>query len=145
MMTTWGAIPTLDRVFDEAFRSALRTRGDRSTFPVAADISEKKEEYTFQLDVPGVKIDDVEITLENRVLAIKGVRRLERGQNEKVTWGRPHGRFAVSYVLPVGIEGENPTADLADGVLTVRVPKQPKVQPRRIPIGSGADPKHLGG
>jgi HSP20 family protein len=145
MTTTWGAIPTLDRIFDEAFRSALRRRGDRATFPVAADISEKNEEYTFQLDVPGVKIDDLEITLENRVLAVRGVRRLERGQNEKVTCDWPHGPFAVSYALPVGIEGEKLTADLADGVLTVRVPKQPKVQPRKIPIGSGVDPKHLGG
>ncbi len=145
MMTTWRAIPSLDRVFDEAFRSALRSGADAAAFPVAADISEKSEEYTFQLDVPGVKLEDLEITLENRVLAIRGVRRLERGENEKVTCGRPHGPFAVSYALPEGIEGDNLTADLADGVLTVRVPKQPKAQPRRIPIGSGADRKHLGG
>jgi HSP20 family protein len=91
-----------------------------------------------------VKLDDLEITLENRVLAVRGVRRLERDENEKVTGGRPHGPFAVSCALPEGIEGDNLTADLADGVLTVRVPKQPKVQPRRIPIGSGADRKHLG-
>jgi HSP20 family protein len=142
MMTTWGAIPTLDRVFDEALRSALRSGGDRPSFPVAADISEKNEEYTFQLDVPGVKLDDLEITLEGRVLAIRGMRRLERGQ---VSCGRPHGPFAVSYALPGTIEGENLTADLADGVLTIRVPKQPKVQPRKIPIGSGAHREQLGG
>ena len=144
MMTAWTAIPNLDRVFDDALRAAFRNGGSRAAFPVAADIRERNDEYSFQLDVPGVKLDDLEITLENRVLAIRGVRRFERGENEKVTFGRPHGPFAVSYALPEGIEGDNLTADLADGVLTVRVPKQPKVQPRRIPIGSRTEGKHLG-
>jgi HSP20 family molecular chaperone IbpA len=139
MMTTWSAVPTLDRIFDETLRSPFRSRSARATFPVAGDISEKNGEYTFQLDVPGVKREDIEITLDNHVLAIHGVRRFEPGKNEKVTLGRPYGSFAVSYALPEGIEGASLTAELADGVLTVRVPKQPSAQPRRIPIGGGAD------
>ena len=144
MMTTWSAIPTLDRVFDAALRSPFRSGSAKATFPVAADIREKNDEYTFQLDVPGVKREDLEITLDNHVLAIQGVRRYERGENEKVTLGRPYGSFAVSYALPDGIEGASLTAELADGVLTVRVPKQPNAQPRRIPVGSGADRNRLG-
>jgi HSP20 family molecular chaperone IbpA len=49
----------------------------------------------------------------------------------------------VSYELPEGIDGENLTAGLADGVLTVRVPKQPKVQARKIAIGSRTDGEHV--
>jgi HSP20 family protein len=135
MTTTWGAFPVLDRVFDEAVRSSVRG-GDRSAFPIAADLREKSDDYTFQLDVPGVKVEDLEITLTNRVLTIRGERRFEAGHDEKVTRGRPYGQFVVSYALPDSIEGDGLTADLAEGVLSVRVPKQPKAQPRKIPIGS---------
>ncbi len=145
MMTTmWNVVPALDRAFDEAVRSAFRGGPTTAAFPVAADIREKNDAYTVDLDVPGVKQGDLEITVTNRVLTIKGARRFEAGENEKVTWGRPYGEFAVSYGLPDGIEGDALTADLADGVLTIRVPKLPKAQPRKIPIGSGAEPKHLG-
>ena len=51
----------------------------------------------------------------------------------------------MSYALPDGIEGENLTADLTDGVLTIRVPKHPKAQPRKIPIGSRSDRKQIVG
>src|SRR5271154_3843168 len=137
MLTTWSAIPVLERVFDEALRSLPRG-SEGTTFRVAADVVEKDNEYTFQLDVPGVKIEDIEITLEGRLLAIGGARRTEAEERDRVTYGRPSGRFAVSYELPEGIDGENLTAGLADGVLTVRVPKQPKIRPRKISIGGRA-------
>ena len=139
MMTTRSAVPTLDRVFDEVVRSAFRGGADTEPFTVGADIRESESEYTFQFDVPGVKVEELEITLTNRVLAVRGARRFEAGENEKVSRGRPHGPFAVSYSLPDSIDGESLTADLADGVLTIRVPKHPKAQPRKIPIGRDAD------
>ena len=139
MMTTRSAVPTLDRVFDEVVRAAFRGESDAEPFTVAADIRENDRGYTFQFDVPGVKADDLEITLTNRVLSVRGARRFESDENEKVARGRPHGPFAASYSLPDGIEGERLTADLADGVLTIHVPKHPKAQPRKIPIGRDAD------
>jgi HSP20 family protein len=139
MMTTRSAVPTLDRVFDELVRSAFRGGANTEPFAVGADVRENDSEYTFKFDVPGVKVDDLEITLTNRALAVRGARRFEAGENEKVSRGRPHGPFAVSYSLPDSIDGEKLTADLADGVLTIRVPKHPKAQPRKIPIGRDAD------
>ena len=132
------------RVFDEAVRSAFRAPPNEASFPVAADIREASDGYTFELDVPGVKQDDLEITLTERVLSIRGTRSFRRGEGEKTTCGRPFGTFAVSYGLPEGIEGDALSASLADGVLTIRVPKQPKVQPRTIPITSAGEPKGLG-
>jgi HSP20 family protein len=143
MMTTWTAIPTLDRVFDEVLRSALRGGASVTTFPVTVDLLENNDAYTFQIDVPGVKIEDIEVTLEKRVLAVRGERRFVGEENEKVTRGRPHGRFAISYALPDGVDGENLTADLADGVLTIRVPKPLKAQSRRIQVASGAERSQL--
>jgi HSP20 family protein len=139
MMTTRNAVPSLDRVFDEVVRAAFKGESDAVPFTMAVDIRENERGYTFQFDVPGVKADDLEITLANGVLAVRGVRHFASGENEKVARGRPHGPFAASYSLPDGIEGESLTADLADGVLTIQVPKQPKAQPRRIPIGRESD------
>ena len=139
MMTTRNFVPTLDRVFDEVVRAAFRGESDAVPFTMAADIRESDCGYTFQLDVPGVKADDLEITLTNRVLAVRGARHFASGENEKVARGRPHGPFAASYSLPDSVEGERLTADLADGVLTIQVPKHPKAQPRKIPIGRDTD------
>jgi HSP20 family protein len=138
MMATWSGVPTLDRVFDEAVRSASRSRGPVATFAAAVDVREKADEYVFQVDVPGVKVADLEVTLENRVLAIRGARHREAGESETVTAGRSHGQFALSYALPDCIDGEHLTADLADGVLTIRVPKHPKAMPRKIAISGAA-------
>jgi HSP20 family protein len=138
MMTIWGAIPSLDRVLDEATRAAPRSgRAVAPAFPIAADLRETPDAYVVQADLPGVKLEDLELTLERHVLVLRGQRRFEQGPHERVTCGRPHGPFAASYALPEGIDGERLTADLADGVLTIRVPKQPQVQARKIPIASG--------
>ncbi len=58
MTTTWGAVPVLDRLLAEASRSSVRG-GDRSAFPIAADVRERSDDYAFQLDVPGVKVEDL--------------------------------------------------------------------------------------
>jgi HSP20 family protein len=142
MMTKWSAIPVLGRVFEEGLRSSP-WGFEGATSAVPADIFETDSEYTFQLDVPGVKIEDLQITLTDRVLAVRGVRHFEAEKSDKGTRGRPSRPFAVSYELPEGIDGENLTAGLSDGVLTVRVPKQPKMQPRKIAIGSRTDGEHV--
>jgi HSP20 family protein len=138
MMTTWSAIPVLGRVFEEGLRSTP-WGSECATSSIPADIFEKDNEFTFQLDVPGVKSEDLQITLTDRVLAVRGVRHFEAQESDTRTRGRPSRPFAVSYELPEGIDGENLTAGLADGVLTVRVPKQPRMQPRKIAIGSRMD------
>jgi HSP20 family protein len=141
--TTWEAFPSLDRVFDEAIRSTRRGRAEGPSFPIAADVREKSDEYTLELDVPGVKLEDLEITLMNRELTIRGARRFEAGRDEKVTRGRPYGPFAVTFTLPQSVEGDALTAGLAEGVLSIHVPKQPKAKPRKVPIESGVERKSL--
>jgi HSP20 family protein len=92
----------------------------------------------FHCDVPGVKQEDLEVTLENHVLTIKGTRRFDGKESEQVMLGRGYGAFSRSFTLPDALDDDHLTANLADGVLTVRIPKEPKAQPRKIAIGSGA-------
>ena len=93
-----------------------------------------ENEIVFTADVPGLKQADLDITLHNGVLTLKGERKYEGNDKDKVLLGRSYGAFTKSYTLPDTVDAEKLSAELADGVLTVRVPQQPKQQPRRIAI-----------
>jgi HSP20 family protein len=140
MLSLWHT-PGFDRVFDDVMKSALSGFGTTARFSPAVDIRSKDQEIEFNIDVPGVKQEDLDVTLENRVLSIKGARRFEAGENEKMSVGRAYGSFSLRYQLPEEADGEHVAAHLADGVLTLRIAKQRKAQPRKIAIS--AAPKQL--
>ena len=138
MLTTWDAVSTLDRMFDDVMGSAFGTATNSRTFEPAIDVHASDREVVFICDVPGVKQEDLEVTLENHVLTIKGARKFDGKENAQVMLGRAYGAFTRAFTLPDALDDDHLTANLADGVLTVRIPKQPKAQPRKIQIGSGA-------
>ncbi|HEY8075558.1 MAG TPA: Hsp20/alpha crystallin family protein [Labilithrix sp.] len=124
--------------------SAFGTATNSRTFDPAIDVRASETEVVFLCDVPGVKQDDLEITLENHVLTIKGTRKFDSRQNEQVMLGRAYGAFSRAFTLPDALDEDNLAANLADGVLTIRIPKHPKAKPRKIAIGGGPDAKQLG-
>jgi HSP20 family protein len=142
MLNAWSAVSTLDRMFDDVMGSAFGTATNSLTFTPAIDVHASDTEVALVCDVPGVKQEDLEITLANRVLTIKGTRRYEN-QTERVVLGRPYGSFSRAYTLPEALDEEKLMAELADGVLTIRIPKLPKAQPRKIEIAAGSPPKQL--
>lgn len=143
MLSAWNAVSTLDRLFDDVMGSAFGTATSSLTFSPAIDVRASDAEVLFVCDVPGVKQDDLEITLTNRVLTIKGVRRFESDEAQKIVLGRSYGSFSRSYTLPETLDEDKLAAELVDGVLTVRIPKLPKAQPRKIQIGLGSQSKQL--
>lgn len=143
MLTTWDAVSTLDRMFDDVMGSAFGTATNSRTFDPAIDVRASESEVVFICDVPGVKKEDLEVTLENHVLTIKGTRKFDGKEDERVMLGRAYGAFHRAYTLPDSLDEENLSAHLADGVLTLRIPKQPKAKPRKIQIGGGPEAKQL--
>jgi HSP20 family protein len=138
MFTPLDTVPTLDGVFDDVIGSAFGYATRTSLFTPSVDVVAKEHELVFQIDVPGVKQESLEVTLENHVLSIKGSRKYEAGPTDRqMLLGRSYGEFALQYTLPETVDGEKLAAHLADGVLTVRVPKHSKAQPRKIQIGGG--------
>jgi HSP20 family protein len=132
------------RMMDEFFRwdpyGALeRTRG--MEFLPSFDVRETKEAYVVEADLPGVKEENVEISLTGNVLQIAGSRDQET-RNEGDQWfvvERNHGQFTRSFALPEGADADNVKADMKNGVLKIHIPKRPEVQARRISLtGSGA-------
>ncbi len=143
MITLWDATPTFDVVFDDVMRSAFGGFGAVREFTPAVDIRITDDAVLFCMDVPGVKREDLNVTLEHRELSVKGTRRLDATDRERMSLGRAYGDFSLSYTLPDIVDGEQMSAELADGVLTIRVPKRPSAQPRRIQIGVGDAHKQL--
>ncbi len=143
MLTRWDAVSTLDRMFDDVMGSMLGTATSPCTFDPTIDVRANENEVVFVCDVPGVKQEDLEVTLENHVLTIKGTRKFESKEDEQVMLGRAYGSFSRAYTLPDYLDDANLAANLADGVLTIRIPKQAKAKPRKIQIGNGHDSKQL--
>jgi HSP20 family protein len=143
MITTWNAVSTLDRMFDDVMGSAFGTATSSKTFDPAIDVRTSESEVVFNCDVPGVKQENLEITLENHVLTIKGTRQFDGHNEERVMLGRAYGGFSRAFTLPNTLDEDHLTANLTDGVLTIRIPKHPKAKPRRIHIGGGSETKQL--
>ena len=133
MLTTWDAVSTL---FDDMMGSTLGAATNSRTFTPDIDVRATDEELLLVCDVPGVKQEDLDVTLHEHVLTIKGVRKFESAPGQQVVIGRSYGSFTRSFTLPTSLDEEKLAADLVDGVLTIRIPKLAKAKPVKVQIGS---------
>lgn len=103
------------------------------------DITESKDAYTFKIDVPGVKQEDLEISVAGNRLQISGKREAaEETKTETVyVYERQHGSFMRSFTLPDGADFNQARSELKDGVLTLVIPKAASAQAKKIAISSG--------
>jgi HSP20 family protein len=126
------ALRRLGNVLDEAFESGAIT----SAWHPAVDIFEDKDAVKIMAELPGVKPEDVKLSLENNLLTIRGEKKQEAEErNERVhRYERSYGSFERAFVLPSTVDGEKISAEHRDGVLTVTVPKAERARPREIPV-----------
>ena len=144
-MNAWNAFPIFDRLLDDvmtgvggtAFGATSPVRG----FSPAIDVRANEAEIVLLADVPGLKHEDIEISLEQGVLTIKGQRRYDGNGKDKVWLGRSYGAFERSFTLPETADADRLSADLSDGVLTIRVAKTPKAKPKKITISTRSAPR----
>jgi HSP20 family protein len=124
----------LGRLWESEFGSAFGTGASAGWAPLA-DLRETQDAYLVDVDVPGVKREDINVELlGNNELVVTGeLKETEReGLFRKRT--RRTGRFEYRTTLPQDVQADNIEATLADGVLTLRVPKAETAKPRRIEI-----------
>jgi HSP20 family protein len=102
----------------------------------AVDIQEEENGYLLSADIPGVNRNDVEITLEDGVLTVKGERKTESDVSEQGYRRREriHGTFVRQFNLPDTVDTANISARVEDGVLQIAIPKQEKPEPKRITV-----------
>lgn len=125
-----------DRLFEEAL-DMPRLRWDEATnWGLALDVAETDENFLVKASVAGVNPDDIEITISDNVLTIKG----ELKADETIEESRYHlrerrfGSFTRSITLPVPVNADAIDATYEHGVLTLTVPKAEEIKPRRIQV-----------
>ena len=114
----------------------------------SVDISENKDQLILEAELPGMKPEDVEISIENSVLTLRGERKFEKkedGDNlHRVE--RSYGSFTRSFTLPPTISAENATVAFENGVLRLTLAKREEAKPRRIEIktdGGSAEARQI--
>ena len=124
----------MSRVLEDGEFDASRLATTQWTPSV--DIKEEEDRYVIVADVPGVDPKDIEVTMEDGVLSVKGERVKESSDEAKGYHRveRVHGSFHRRFSLPESANPEGITATGRNGVLEVTIPKQAKLQPRRIEV-----------
>jgi HSP20 family protein len=140
-MTTspiFGLRREIDRLFDDTF---VR---DGFNWTPAVDIKENDSEIRLDLELPGLKPEDVELTAENGVLTVRGEKKSERKEGEENRYHvveRTYGSFLRTFQLPQGIDEEQIKAEFENGILSIHIPKAALPQPKRIQIGGAMQQK----
>jgi HSP20 family protein len=130
-----------NRINDEINRNFAGTRtataaNEEYDWTPAVDIRETDDRYILTADIPGVNRNDVEITLEDGVLTVKGSRTTgsEVTRENYRRKERFHGTFARRFSLPDTVDAANISATANDGILEIEIPKQAKPEPKRITV-----------
>ncbi len=138
----WAAMRQLRDEMNRAFGQVPAGVEDGSSVVTSAwipavDIREEDNAFIIKADIPGVEPDDIDVTMENGVLTIKGERKLEttdEGDNGYRRVERMHGTFYRRFSLPDTADAEKISARGRNGVLEVVIPKKEVVQPKRIKV-----------
>jgi len=118
-------------------RPTTEARPQAPGFVPRADVRETDDAFWLRIDVPGVRPDDVNLWCENGYLHLRAACAPRHAGKRALWWEYDVGDYARSFALADFLDGANVEAHLADGVLTVRVPKVEAAKPKRIQVRGG--------
>ncbi len=129
----------LNQLFGRTYGGETR-EGARGTWSPALDVYETQEKFVIKMELPGVTADDVDISVEDSTLVVRGERRFYSEQNEENFHRveRRFGEFSRSLTLPQTADAQNIQASFDAGVLTIEVPKKEEAKPKKITIKAKA-------
>ncbi len=124
----------MDRLFDDAFTRPIGMSGD-SVIP-AIDLYQNADEVVVKAALPGLKAEDVEISVTADTLTLRGEFKHDTEQKEVTYHIREHryGMFERSVMLPTDVQTDKAKADFENGILTITLPKAESVKPKTISI-----------
>src|ERR687889_1366915 len=144
----YDPLSEVNRVFDDMFGSLMRRPGSQqraqhlSAWALAIDVVTKDSDLVIRAELPGVKQEDVDITLQDNVLTVSGERKAEQEEERGGYYVRErrYGSFSRSLTVPEGVDESKIHARYESGVLEVTIEGAAQVQePKRIQIeGSGS-------
>jgi len=130
----------MNRLFEDQLGSEEGTESGMvaTDWRPAVDVQEDADQYLITADIPGVDPKDIDVSLDNGVLTIRG-ERADRTEDEQASFKRVErvrGTFFRRFTLPDTADAENVKAKSENGVLRISIPKQKEGQPRKIEVQS---------
>jgi HSP20 family protein len=137
-MNPYRNLRTLEKEFDELFSSfgmPARESAEMEWMP-SADVLETKDGYRIDVELPGVKKEDVKVDLSNDILTVQGEKKMEKEVKEGNVYRaeRSYGTFLRSFRLPGAIESEKVKAEYRNGILQLSIPKSESAKTKQIQI-----------
>ena len=144
-LTTWNPFRELDEVqnrlgsfFGGTFPRFGNGNGGLklADWSPQVDIAEDEKEYLIKADLPEMKKDEINVSVENGMLSVSGERKSEKEEKNKKFHRieRSYGRFERTFMVPEDADGAKVKAEFKDGVLQVHLPKNPVAKPKAIEV-----------
>jgi len=128
----------ISRFFDMPRRYDEESEALAAWYP-RMDVNERENELVIRFDLPGMKREDIQITVENNTVTVNGERKFDQDEKQD-NYHRVeccYGRFTRSFTLPRMADGEKMKAKYTDGVLELILPKREEAKPKQISINAG--------
>jgi len=126
----------MDKLFEESFVRPSRVWPELGEADVPLDVYQTENEFVVKASLPGIKPDEVEITITGDTLTIKGEHREEEEVKEAdcLRKERRYGSFARTVRIPVPVQSDKAEAAFENGVLTLTLPKAEETKPKQIKV-----------
>lgn len=127
---------SMDRLFEDSFANAWNTNSAKGRLEPNLDVYETDDELVVKAALPGIKPEDVDITLTGDVLTIRGETKDESEVKEKnyLYRERRFGSFSRTLTLPSNLQYDKADAKFENGVLTLSIPKSEAIKPKTIKV-----------
>jgi len=124
------------RLFEDAMTRLMSEPRTGRPWSPAVDIFETEDALQVRADLPDVKLEDIDVRVENQTLSISGNRKFERDEKVKGYHRieRSYGEFVRSFAIPSTVETDKVAADYKNGVLTITLPKKEAAKPRQVKV-----------
>lgn len=138
MLSVWDPFADLNRMQREFEKSYFGPRARPADFAPAVDVLEDAEALVLRAELPGIKREDIEVSVDANVLTLKGERKLEKEETGRRYHRieRSYGTFVRQFQLPTNVDAGQIDAQLSDGVLTLKIGKKQELKPRKIDVKS---------
>lgn len=126
----------MEDMFRRSFFPSLWEKGPLEGWEPSVDVYEQDDTYVVKAELPGVKKDDIDVSVSGDTLTIKGERKAETETEEENYYlaERSYGSFMRSMALPSTVDADNIEANYDDGVLEVKLPKSSKEESRKVKV-----------
>jgi HSP20 family protein len=124
----------MDRVFESTVGSFSESSAPLSRWNPAVNVYQDKDRFTVVVELPGLKKEEIDISLHDNTITIAGERKREESSEQEFLTARLYGKFQRSLTLPTAVDAEKVKASYKDGLLQVVLPKAEEAKPKQTEV-----------